>query len=359
MFEHFATWAPAAGISLLLVLLAWPVIAFCAWGWLRRKHSILSEFNPKAARLYLETFHAIYIDKKEAEARLNQLYDAQFSRLQFLPPLLLMLSLAAILLTASALSVNEWLIQHSIDGGQFPAVMVFAFLGGYMWVLYDLMLKSYSELLSPRDLNWGIFRLFISIPAGFAVSKIVPTDVELPVAFCLGALPTRSIMSLARRFVYTTLRSKGAISDIGLALLALPGVDMNVAEAMLDEGITTIQQLASWDPVRLTIRLGQPFSYVVGLIGDALLWCYLGSQELMTAFRHCGVNGAYDCRLLIYDLYESEDKTDRKDAATVVEHLAKILAVPPAGIETILWNVAYDPSTKFIFAVWGDRIGLN
>ena len=289
--------------------------------------------------------------------QLAKFYDKEFSRLRFIFPAILGLAIAAALLVACAVAFRNW-NWTSMEGQTSRAVLVMAVLGGYTWVTYDLTAKSYSGLLSPQDLNWASFRLFVNVPAGFAVSQFY-TSAAIPLAFLLGAMPTHSLTSALRRTVYGLLRSEEANNDVRMPLLALPGINMNVAEAMLAEGINSIQQLASSDPVRLTIRLGQSFSYIVGLTSDALLWCYLGSEKYMSAFRLSGINGAYDCRLLLNDLYDlKKGEPDQKDAQAIVDHLAKTLEVPSAAIETILWNVAYDPTTKFIYAVWGDQLGM-
>jgi hypothetical protein len=347
---------PIVAVTLLLVLLVAPVLAFCRRGWQIRKNSILSDFDNGSAKIYLETFHGNEfsdVPKADAMQKLAAHYDKHFSRRSFICPGIIGLAVAATLIIPCGASIHNWLRQQDIQSGPFPMVVVLAIAGGYVWVLFDVILKSYNQFLTPRDLYWAAFRLVICVPAGYALGALNST-LTYPIAFCLGALPAWTIRSIARRIVYRSTLTDDPRSDYFSQLVALPSVDIDAAQAMYDEGITCIDQLASWDPVKLTIRLGQPFTYVVAIMSDALLWVYLRSPEKLDAFRVCGVNGAYDCALLSYDLYDTEDVDDRKDARDIVKHLAKdVLKIPTAGIKLLLYDVANDPNTRFIYAVWG------
>ena len=349
---------PITSLITLLVLLATPIIIFCSRGWKHRKDNVLSAFTDVAATRYFEAFHPAELawnPKKLAAANLlARHYNFQFGRLRFVVPTLLILAVAFILLAPSAVSLGEWVERkRDAESSLFPLVLVLAILGGYIWVLYDLILKSLNELLSPRDVYWGIFRLVIGAPVGFVLAKASPVaDLNYAVAFCIGAFPTRQIFTLMRRIYQKATSSAGAQDGHeGSELQSLPSIDLRMSEILQDEGITSIHHLANCDPVRLTIQTGLPFSYIVGIMGDAILWTYLGNKENMEAFRLCGINGAYDCALLQNDL-TGADLANKADALAIIKHLADGIKVPEAGLYVLLWNVAHDPNTMFIVAVW-------
>jgi hypothetical protein len=358
-FEAFvvnevADWFSFAIFLLLLILICAPVIYFCRVGWRRRKSVILANFTRRSAQRYLETFHSNELQDARGSAlqRLSRHYDKSFSRRSFLCPSLLGILTSTLLVGPCAISLRFWLQERTPSTHPFPIIVMVALFGGYMFVLYDLILKSYSMLLAPRDIYWGTYRLIISAPFGYAISYVAPS-LALPTAILVGAFPTRTILSLGRRIVYGALKADGESKTEGMNLLAIPGIDVYIADAMMDEGITSIQQLANSDPVHLTIRLGQPFGFIVSVIGDALLWCYLDSKDAFAVYRMCGVNGAYDCRLLLADL-EGRNAKYQANAQQIVAHLASALKVPTAGIENVIWNVANDPNSRFLYSVWGN-----
>ncbi len=367
-----STWFPIAALILLLVQLIAPVVAYLVTGWMRRKNSIMEAFDDDSAKDYFDTFHAQAreelrkakdIEKRKAlkekieKAMLSKYYDLRFSRWKFFVPSAIGFAVAILFLGFCAIALHTWLSgqRFTIPGDEsIRTGVVFAIIGGYTWVMYDIILKSCNERLNPRDLYWASFRLIISAPAGYAMGLLAAPGIRETIAFCLGAFPAWTLRSLARRIVAASLPTDSASGESGTELVALPSIDVNGAQSLFDEGITTIHELANWDPVELTMRLGQPFSYIVGIISDALLWQYLGTKDNFDKFRIRGVNGAYDCCLLNYDLHETDDEDDQKKARAVLKDLAAALSIDVASAENLVWNVAMDPNALFIFAVWGD-----
>ena len=115
--------------------------------------------------------------------------------------------------------------------------------------------------------------------ADFAVSAMLNPAVAVSAAFLLGAFPTRSISTLARRFAKRALNLGPDVDEkTESELEQLQRVDTRIAERFADEGITTIVQLAYSDPVDLTMRCASfSFSFVVGCDSQALAWLYRGS----------------------------------------------------------------------------------
>jgi len=110
-------------------------------------------------------------------------------------------------------------------------------------------------------------------PAGICRRVGTHTDVALPIAFLLGAFPTRSISTIARRLARRQLNLGADTEEKAESELeALQGVDTRIAERFADEGITTIVPLAYSDPVELTTRCASfSFSFVVDCASQARL----------------------------------------------------------------------------------------
>jgi hypothetical protein len=76
----------------------------------------------------------------------------------------------------------------------------------------------------------------------------------------------------------------------------------------------------------------------------------------MEAFRLRGIGGAFDCNLFWYDLTETDDPLDKADAQQTLKDLSDTLKVSQGALAILIWNVAYDPNSRFIYTVWGDIV---
>jgi hypothetical protein len=342
--------------ALLLILLVAPALVFLIHGWASRRDDILDSLSPEAALAYLKCFHAsediASLTGKQALEWISRFYRTQFGRGLFVAPLLICLGFGGGLLYVCAITAVEWLMHGALTGGILPAQAVLAVLGSYMWVSNDQIIRASRSNISPGDLYWSSFRFAIAVPMAYAFSAAFKDALALPMAFLLGSFPTSTIMTVSRRVAAKYVQLTDAPQAAESQLQLLPGVDTNVAERLTAEDVTTIQQLAYLDPVKLTIRTGLGFNYVLGIVGDALFWSYLG--EKIAEARKYGVNGATDCR----DLYLDLGKEDREPSGPqkyhdLVADLAAKLQLPTEGLRNLIDQVALDPFTVFQWQCWG------
>ncbi len=101
-------------------------------------------------------------------------------------------------------------------------------------------------------------------------------------------------------------------------VINLPGVDQAMAERLANEGITTVLDISSADPVTLSIRSGVAFDSAIKLIDAAILWNYTGAQ--LNAFKGLGWSGASDVLDFNERLGPVSDEQLRvlEDAATAI-----------------------------------------
>src|SRR5262245_2788115 len=97
-------------------------------------------------------------------------FDTQFGRRRFIVPIALLLLFAILLLFLCARSAIRWHLGDLNDGPLSLAV-VLAILGGYTWVMYDLIDRTGHDDLRPVDLFRSSFRLLIAVPVGYAFGK--------------------------------------------------------------------------------------------------------------------------------------------------------------------------------------------
>ena len=305
-------------------------------------------------------------------------YDDQFGRRRFAwPGVLLAVMTGALLLFPATAALTELRAQaqsgaSSALAGVWVWAVAVAVLGGYTRVVFELTGRTQQVNVRPSDLLWGCFRVLISVPLGYAIGKSLGGDsghLTLAVAFLLGLFPTTTIMTVGRRIFYTTVLKKEEEAP-SKPLLALLSLDQQTAEQLNEEGITNITQLAYTDPVRLSIRTGLGFGYLVSCQSEALLADYLTDRRRMEVMRLFGVCGAYEAASLYNDL-TSEPAGPRADVAkTLVKQMADRLGAiklpapdgPPdkpmtqEGLVNVLSEVAGDPYTWFIRETWAATV---
>jgi hypothetical protein len=357
---------PVAGLStfhsfiivavylLLLVLLITPVVVYLLHRWQSRKQDILHGIKPAAAVSYFKRFRASRLDLNEnnAASELEKFYVTQFGRRLFALPLLLLLGIAGSFLLLVELTVMEWLATRDLASGLLPQSVVLAILGAYMWVVNDQVMRYGRDNIRPADVYWASFRFAIAVPVAYSFSLAFADALSLPMSFLLGSFPTSTIMTVAQRVTAKYVHLTDAPDQKQSELQELPGIDTFVAERYIAEGITTINQLAYYDPMKLTIRTGLGFSFNLSCFGDALFWSYL-SKKISIA-RDFGVNGVSDCRDLYNDLEaeKSADPAVPKPYHQIVVDMATKMEMTFEGLRNLIDQVALDPFTEFQWNCW-------
>ncbi len=346
---------------LLFLLLLAPILSFLRYGRCNRRCDILNSFTEATAQYYAQCFHRAdapqafgTADAPSALDWFKRYYDKQFGVPKFLAGLLLFVALSACGLYLVAVSVVQWQAAGDIGAGMLSLAVVLALLGGFTWVLFDLIARAAREEMSPNDLYWSSFRLLIAVPIGYAFGKVFTADLALPMAYLLGALPTGTIMSAATRVAAKWVQLPDAAPQSPTAMQKLASVDTYLAEQFGAEGITNAEKLAYADPVRLSIRTGLNFSVVLCCTGEALLGTYWREPKQLAAARKYGLSGAYECAQL-WDRLNSTDDVLRTLANAIIDSLAveADLGTPRPGVINVLMEVALDPYTQFQRECWG------
>ena len=115
------------------------------------------------------------------------------------------------------------------------------------------------------------------------------------------------------------------------------------------EDISSIVQLAYYDPIQLTMRSNLPFNAVVDLVSQALAWVYI--ENKIQILRGYGLRGAYELRGLCEDL-ESGDANAKRNAQNILPLVAQALGISEDQMWYVIHQIAYDPYTDFIYRTW-------
>ena len=332
-------------------IIAAPILTFLKQGWRSRRDDIIGSFNDEAIQSYFEQFHPqLFKDNPNAgNIELRAYYDDQYGRWRYIAPSILLFSLLAVLIAWSTLTVLKWQDVFTGYTGALPDIAVFGIAGAYMYILSSLIGHWWSSDLTSSDIYWSCFRLIIAVPMSYAVTSTLKPELATATSFLLGVFPTDTLLTIARRFGSKNLGLENLPSGGDSELLKLQGIDINCAERLAAEGISTILQLAYADPIKLTIRTNLGFSYIVDIISQALLWLYMEADSVN--LRESGIRGSFEVAGLLGDL-DSKDAERETKAKQTMQSLVDKYKLSSPGFENVLRQVAADPYSQFLLRVW-------
>jgi hypothetical protein len=340
---------------LLFLLLIAPTVSYFVYNQKQRHKEILSGIsskNDEAIKIYFEQFHPAFAPhEKDIKRRFDLFYKAYYGSSQFIFPFLLFMTIAAVLIYECQEFFRES-IRIPFNILERPeAIFVFSVFGAYLWVVNDHIAKWWNSDLTHKDLYWASFRFALSVPMGYAVTRILGknADLSLALAFFLGAFPLNSLLAFFRRFGRSKLGMNEEEESTKNELLKLQGIDGAKASYFSAEGITTICQLAYADPIRLTIRTNLGYSYIIDCISQALLMLYTDNKQ--GYWQELGLRGGFELTNLISSL-KSDNPTEIAEAEAIIKSLSIKLAIPEAAVKNILWEVTNDPYMEFIYLSW-------
>jgi hypothetical protein len=271
-----------------------------------------------------------------------------YGRRHYVLPLLLLALVSAIGLLATSRSIQAWLGWIPADKS-FPRIAVSAFLGGYAWVLYDQFRRFRTGDFTAHDVYAGIYRFLIAIPMGVSLASLLKDNAGIGVAFLLAAFPTTTLFTIARRLANQKLGLGETQEGGSLELEKLQCVGRTNAERYVDEGITTIAELAWADPIDLTIKTNREFNFVIDSVSQALLWVYF--EDRVKQLYPLSLRGAQEVCTL-FDSLVSEEPKERNAAEKNLAAAAAIMELDVESCKYTLIGVKDDPYAQFLFNVW-------
>jgi hypothetical protein len=337
----------------LTVLLMYPIFQYIFIGWRNNRQAIMSIIDDQAKITYLKKIRKLSedINKRNVKNIFDKFYTKKFGRRRFVVPTVIMFVVIVIL---SSIEVEffikgenfVWKPTLSING-----VAAAALAGAYMWVIGDFISRARRLDFSPADVSSGSLRLVIAAAVGLSFGSIVKDDVGAFIAFGLGAFPLGTIQIILRQLSYKKLGIEiGPVETNNL--LSLDGVDKQLIERLSNEDINSVAQLAYYDPIWLTMSSNLTFNAVVDLVSQALAWVYVG--EKLSLLRPLGIRGAYEFKTLFecVSLDDLEDPKNKESAMKLLPVIAETLGRKVEEVDFLLREIALDPYTDFIYAVW-------
>lgn len=350
--KTFAMLIALAGIAAWIMV--WlPCVIYLSKSWANRRDKLFAVFGPTEIKLYYKQFFPAVDISQDNNDQLIERFKGRFfglyGRRRYLWPLLLSAFVAAVGLLGTVQTIQAW-VGVAVNTLAFPPMAVSAFLGAWTWVVNDQLSRLRNRDFTSFDVYNCAFRFLIAIPFGYALSGVANKDVGVAVAFLLGTFPTGTLFTYGRRLASQQLKLGEGGESSRLELESLQGVGRTNAERLMDEGFTTLTELAWADPVDLTIRTNRDFNYSVDCVSQALLWVYFGDK--MPALSKVSLRGAQEAFTLIESL-KSTDPMVQNAASKSLDEAAAIVGISrDAALYTLGQQVHDDPYTKFLHEIW-------
>jgi hypothetical protein len=253
--------------------------------------------------------------------------------------------------------------------GLWPAGFAYAFIGAYLACLLALIDGFRRYDLDPGHYYAVSYRVMFASFAGYVVTRVPLFDpVALPiVSFAIGLFPLESTWSFITDRAAKTLGAAEPEKHPGAELAKIQGLtDSRNRQKLIDVGITTIQGLATADPLLLFFQTTLPLRTVVDMIDKAILYLYLGDD--VEKLRKHGINGVIELVALAkladrVPAYQGHSNMAPEEALSrvfadiptdkLIADLAQVIGQTPEELKAFVYNMYYDPMVKFIYEIWG------
>ena len=348
--------ATLCGFTFLMVI--YPIGRYLDKPWAFRRDYLIAQLAGESMRRYYEQFRAGALIQGKAVGdpslkdsdytdAFRRDFNKWYGRRYYIFPIFGLGVLTAICGWWGCQSLWDWASGYR-SLASMRGLVAAAIAGAFVWIISDEIDRLRRRDFTSFDIYYYIFRILIAVPFGWALTRLeVTLEVGIPVAFFLGAFPTSTLFTLARRLGGQRLQL-GDDPTGKLELENLQSVGKDIAERFKDEGISTITQLAYADPLDLTIRSNFDFNYVVDCVSQSLLWIYLGGK--VKDLQVYSLRGAQEVAYFYSSL--SAQTPSANAVATLQEIATAKLSMSKEALVCTLEQVAKDPYTVFLCKIW-------
>ena len=328
-----------------------PLLRYLCIGWEAKRKDILDGLSRSARLEYFKMFCRSNPPPEESKisTEFEKLYDKWYGRRFFWAPGLLLFLVGIVAVTTvvfTGLNRLGYMKNPLVD---LPVTALAAIAGAYLWVVDDHIARARRLDFVPSDVHWGVLRIVIAIPMGYAFAAITSKSLGPFIAFAVGAFPLATLISMLRRIAEKNLGMGATPDEASDDIIKLQGVNKTIVERLLNEDITTVTQIAYCDPVRLAMRSNLAFNFVTDCMNQALAWMYF--QDGLYAIRPLGMRGAVEIKSLI-DSYDEAAGPDHDRAVAAMPLIASAIKQEEKTLQITFRQIAEDPYTIFLHEVW-------
>src|ERR1043165_6629546 len=198
-----------------------------------------------------------------------------------------------------------------------PDALAFGFVGAYLACILTIFDGFRRYDLDPGLYYSVTYRVMFSSFAAWVASLMFNTGFQPIVALGIGLFPLEKTWTFITERAASVLGTGQNEKEVGMELANIQGLEHSSnRQKLIDVGITTVQSLATADPLLLFFLTTFPLRSVVDMIDKAILYLYLGDKGL--PLREHGINGVIELVALAklaerIPAYQSQDDTSTKE----------------------------------------------
>ncbi len=221
------------------------------------------------------------------------------------------------------------------------AVLMMAFLGGFLWSAQNIIRRLIARDLSPSVFYSAGIRIILASTVALVLSFLIGEESSTnfinfrsslsAIALLTGMFPERILQYLIK--LYQRYFSPDHLNDEVLSLYNVEGISLQHKERLEEIGIDNAQNLATASLTGLLIETPFGARMLLDWIGQAKLLCY--AKENMPLLRQAGIRTVYD---LLKGDKSAEALREISDAVGVETPLLQVIhgqIVDDIGIRTL------------------------
>lgn len=264
------------------------------------------------------------VDDKDLDETINTLYHNVYSPPQFVIYIILIVVVTVILATAYVFRDQQGIIEPGII-----EIMLFAYLGGYIFSIQELIRRYNTFDLQPQVYSSILVRMLVAIALVFVIVSITGVDDSLLqpegttaegnsqawmiiIAFAIGIFPSdglRWILRHARRILNPPIEQ-----GEGLPLKNILGISTWHESRLSMMGIDNAQNLATVDIPKLLLTTQFDTQQVANWIDQAILYVKVGDH--IDRFREAKINTFHEFQRTM-DSFIDDNPADHPNNNTV------------------------------------------
>ncbi len=250
-----------------------------------------------------------------------------------------------------------------------PDFFAYGFVGAWLAGLLTLFDEFRKLNLDPAIYYSVSYRLLFSSTAAYLTGKPLPSGFTPLLAFGIGLFPIENTWRFITDKTAQWLGAAQPEPQTGLELANIQGLeDKPNRQKLLDIGISTVQGLATSDPLQLFLQTTFPLRTVVDMVDKAILYLYIG--DTVKELRQRGINGVIE---LVALARLAEKKPAYAAAGTaplspfyqnvnidaLIAGVAAVMKQTPDQLQAFLYNLDCDPLVRFIYDIWGRYLNTD
>jgi hypothetical protein len=235
--------------------------------------------------------------------------------------------------------------------------IVYAGYGTYVATLWFMLGRLNAHALSPRFLVNSAIKAAIAILIGFIASTSLTVfqagaakpGATAPVSthmllFMVGFFHDWALGYIRKKAVEVFQPHQNAATELPVGMIE--GVDDSTADLLDEMGISSVQHLATQNPLELSMRSLYPIRRVIDWVDQALLTMFF--REKITAARELGIRGVAEF-VAVYMHAAGLLNGSQKEAKELMTSLSQKLGMSEAALYLMADACRHDDSVKFVY----------